>query len=134
MLTPYYSEDEAYLILSRYHTIVFPIPLNPKQARAILYGNQFYIYHLIQWHQNAQQMDFIMLRNSQGIHAPLRLQMERSTAAKVLDIISDTICLISVHVYLVSMKKISTTKLQSQVSALLHVDHNGFSPKTRNSV
>ena len=28
-------------------------------------------------------MDFVMLRNSQGIHAPLRLQMERTTAAKV---------------------------------------------------
>ena len=36
-----------------------------------------------QWHKNLEQMDFMMLRNSQGIHAPLKLQMERTTASKV---------------------------------------------------
>ena len=41
------------------------------------------MYASFQWKKNAEQMDFVMLRNSQGIHAPIRLQMERTTAAKV---------------------------------------------------
>ena len=43
-------------------------------------------------------MDFVMLRNSQGIHAPLRLQMERTTAAKVssfMDIIKKLVLFIT---------------------------------------
>ncbi len=45
---------------------------------------------VFQWHKNSEQMDFIMLRNSQGIHAPLRLQMERTTASKVRQIHEET--------------------------------------------
>lgn len=35
------------------------------------------------WDANREQMDFTMLRNMQGIHAPLRLNMERRTAAQM---------------------------------------------------
>ncbi|KAK2176748.1 hypothetical protein NP493_643g04037 [Ridgeia piscesae] len=35
------------------------------------------------WQENMQQMDMAMLRNLQGVHAPLRLRMERLTAQKV---------------------------------------------------
>ncbi|XP_064608709.1 proteasome maturation protein-like [Liolophura sinensis] len=36
-----------------------------------------------QWRANQQHMDLGMLRNSQGLHAPLKLQMERQTALKM---------------------------------------------------
>ncbi|XP_034302756.1 proteasome maturation protein [Magallana gigas] len=35
------------------------------------------------WHENKQKMDFAMLRNTQGIHMPLRLQMEKNVAQKI---------------------------------------------------
>ncbi|XP_062577528.1 proteasome maturation protein-like [Saccostrea cucullata] len=35
------------------------------------------------WQENKVKMDFAMLRNTQGIHMPLRLQMERNVAQKV---------------------------------------------------
>merc|ERR1739848_765627 len=35
------------------------------------------------WQENQQQMDFAMLRNMQGVHAPMRLGMERHTAAQM---------------------------------------------------
>ncbi|XP_053399954.1 proteasome maturation protein-like isoform X1 [Mercenaria mercenaria] len=35
------------------------------------------------WHENKMAMDFGMLRNIQGIHAPLRLQMEHSIVRKM---------------------------------------------------
>jgi len=35
------------------------------------------------WHENQQQMDYTMLRNMQGIHAPMRLSMERHNAARM---------------------------------------------------
>lgn len=38
---------------------------------------------LLQWQKNRAQMDFVMLRNLQGVHAPLRLHMERRSAAQV---------------------------------------------------
>ena len=37
----------------------------------------------LQWNSNLEKMDFAMLRNVQGLHAPLRLQMERKTASRV---------------------------------------------------
>ena len=41
----------------------------------------FFVYP--QWHENKMAMDFGMLRNTQGIHAPLKLQMEHSIVRKV---------------------------------------------------
>ena len=35
------------------------------------------------WHEYKDKMDFVMLRNLQGVHAPLRLQMERKSASQV---------------------------------------------------
>lgn len=35
------------------------------------------------WTENREKMDHVMLRNMQGLHAPLRLTMERRTAAKI---------------------------------------------------
>merc|ERR1712193_94794 len=35
------------------------------------------------WRENQEQMDFAMLRNLQGVHAPLRLTMERRTAGQM---------------------------------------------------
>ncbi|XP_025087418.1 proteasome maturation protein-like isoform X2 [Pomacea canaliculata] len=35
------------------------------------------------WFAHQQQMDMVMLRNSQGIHAPLRLHMEQHMARKI---------------------------------------------------
>ncbi|XP_052792202.1 proteasome maturation protein-like [Mya arenaria] len=35
------------------------------------------------WHENRKLMDFQMLRNMQGLHAPLRLQMELNVASKM---------------------------------------------------
>jgi len=36
-----------------------------------------------QWHENQAKMDFAMLRSMQGAHAPMKIQMERHTAAKM---------------------------------------------------
>lgn len=37
----------------------------------------------LQWNENKLKMDLAMLRNMQGIHAPLKLQMELNTARQV---------------------------------------------------
>jgi len=35
------------------------------------------------YYENREKNDFLMLRNSQGLHAPLRLKVEREIAAKM---------------------------------------------------
>lgn len=35
------------------------------------------------WNENKRMMDFAMLRNTQGLHAPLKLQMELHTAKRM---------------------------------------------------
>lgn len=35
------------------------------------------------WNENKRMMDFAMLRNTQGLHAPLKLQMELHIAKKM---------------------------------------------------
>ncbi|KAH3834387.1 proteasome maturation protein-like isoform X2 [Dreissena polymorpha] len=35
------------------------------------------------WHENKKMMDFAMLRNLQGLHAPLKLQMELNITQKM---------------------------------------------------
>ena len=44
---------------------------------------------LLQWLAHQQKMDMVMLRNSQGIHAPMRLHMEQHFARKASHIHSD---------------------------------------------
>ncbi|XP_013391632.1 proteasome maturation protein [Lingula anatina] len=52
-----------------------------------------------EWRANQEKMDFAMLRQVQGIHAPLRLQMERNFANKI----GRLPCLQSSHVMLDSL-------------------------------
>ncbi|XP_056009650.1 proteasome maturation protein-like isoform X2 [Ostrea edulis] len=40
-------------------------------------------YSEMHWHENKVKMDLAMLRNTQGIHMPLRLQMEKNVAQKI---------------------------------------------------
>ncbi|KAJ8297458.1 hypothetical protein KUTeg_023989 [Tegillarca granosa] len=35
------------------------------------------------WNENKQKMDYVMLRNTIGVHAPLKLQMEKHVALKM---------------------------------------------------
>lgn len=47
---------------------------------------------LFQFLRNQEMLDFKMLRNTQGLQAPLKLQMERAVASKVNHTACSTIC------------------------------------------
>ncbi|KAI0226968.1 hypothetical protein LSAT2_022583 [Lamellibrachia satsuma] len=53
---------------------------NDKDELCALHPLEFSEKH---WQENKEQMDMAMLRNLQGIHAPLRLRMEQLTAQKI---------------------------------------------------
>nr|UCK81626.1 proteasome maturation protein [Arenicola marina] len=54
-----------------------------QSAQADLTQSHALEYSEKHWRENKQKLDMAMLRNMQGIHAPLRLQMEQRTANKV---------------------------------------------------
>ena len=47
---------------------------------------------LFKFLKNQEMLDFKMLRNTQGLQAPLKLQMERAVASKVNHTVCSTIC------------------------------------------
>lgn len=49
-----------------------------------LYTSYINDMSIFQWHKKQRMMDFTMLRNMQGLHAPLKLQMELNITGKVL--------------------------------------------------